>query len=112
MHHRHCTKLAERMHQLLLRELGQGIDTRRMLTEVLYARDVLLVCEALAGTEGALFARAFRRAAAGPSEDELARQASSLRRPELAAAAGPRWLAWLGLDHAFSRRSSSAPSAT
>ena len=111
MHHRHCTKLAERMHQLLLRELGQGIDTRRMLADVLYARDVLLVCEALTGTEGALFARAFRRAAAGPSEDELARRASGLRRKAPAGAA-PRWLAWLGLDHAFSSRSSSAPSAT
>ncbi len=116
MHHRHCTKLSERMHELLLRELGQGIDRSRLLLDVLYARDVLLVCEALVGTEGPLFARAFRRAMAAPSEDELARRASSLRRHR--ARPWPQALQSLirglvrGVAHAFTSRSSSAPSAT
>ncbi|MEY3296396.1 MAG: hypothetical protein RLZZ451_2444, partial [Pseudomonadota bacterium] len=90
-------------------ELGQGIEAPRMLAEPLYARDVLLVCDALAVTDGPLLARAFRRAAAAPEEGR-----STAPRPGTRA----RWTAWLGLApapqaaHAFSSRSSSAPSAT
>jgi hypothetical protein len=105
MHTRHCLKLADRMHALLEREIGQGLDRQRLLADALYARDVLLVCDALIATDGPLLARAFRRAAASPDEAAAGRRA-------------PRWAAWLGLAplspqvHAFSSRSNSAPSAT
>jgi hypothetical protein len=111
MHTRHCLKLADRIHALLERELGQGIEGPRLLAEPLYARDVLLVCDALLATDGPLLARAFRRAAAAPDESQSGTSPS-------------RWGALFGLgsslakDHgqvlrqAFSSRSSSAPSAT
>jgi hypothetical protein len=47
MHDQHRLQLANRMHLQLLRELGQGIDVRRMLGDARYALDVLLVCDAL-----------------------------------------------------------------
>jgi hypothetical protein len=107
MHTRHCLKLAARIHALLEHELGQGIEAPRLLADSLYARDVLLVCEALVATDGPLLARAFRRAAAAPEEG----QAPARRR-----ATPSVWGALLGLAplqaHAFSSRSSSAPSAT
>lgn len=109
MHTRHCLKLAARIHALLLQELGQGIEAPRLLAEPLYARDVLLVCDALAATDGPLLARAFRRAAAAPEEGPPAVPPPRTR---------ARWTAWLGLApapqaaHALSSRSSSAPSAT
>lgn len=58
-----CQELAERLHALLLERLGMGLDTRRMLREPLYARDVLLVCAAHPGTELAALAWAYRAAA-------------------------------------------------
>jgi hypothetical protein len=59
-------RIANRIHLLLLRELGQGIDRQRMINERLYARDVLLVCDARPGTDLASLAQHFRatRAAA------------------------------------------------
>jgi hypothetical protein len=59
-------RVATRIHFFLLRELGQGIDIEQMLNRELYARDVLLVCEACQGTELARLAAQFRavRAAA------------------------------------------------
>ena len=39
-------QLATRIHYALLREIGIGIDVGRLLKQPLYARDVLLVCEA------------------------------------------------------------------
>ncbi|MDP3084415.1 MAG: hypothetical protein Q8N44_12115 [Rubrivivax sp.] len=42
-------QIASRIHQRLRRELGQGIDAERLLADRLYARDVLLVCQALGG---------------------------------------------------------------
>ena len=56
--------IAERIGELLELELGQGIDARRMLNDALYARDVLLVCEARPGTELEILARHFRQAPA------------------------------------------------
>ena len=53
-------RIANRIHLLLLKELGQGIDLRRMMTEPLYARDVLLVCDARPGTDLASLAAHFR----------------------------------------------------
>jgi hypothetical protein len=57
---------ATRIHFELLRELGQGLDIERMLQSPRYARDVLLVCDAFAGTEMAQLAAQFRRAAPAP----------------------------------------------
>ncbi len=68
MHTRHCLKIADRIHHLLVRELGQGVDRQRMLRDALYARDVLLVCDALRETDAPFLARHFRRAAAAPEE--------------------------------------------
>ena len=72
MHTRHCLKLADRIHLLLVRELGQGLDRQRMLREPLYARDVLLVCDAMLLTDAPFLAMHFRRCAAGPDEAEQA----------------------------------------
>ena len=72
MHTRHCLKIADRIHLLLVRELGQGLDRQRMLREPLYARDVLLVCDALRLTDAPFLAMHFRRCAASPDEAELA----------------------------------------
>ena len=79
MHTRHCLKIADRIHLLLVRELGQGLDRQRMLREPLYARDVLLVCDALHLTDAPFLAMHFRRCAASPDEGELAAAAKSRR---------------------------------
>ncbi|MEY3251206.1 MAG: hypothetical protein RL227_179 [Pseudomonadota bacterium] len=111
MHTRHCLKLADRIHALLERELGQGIERPRLLAEPLYARDVLLVCDALLATDGPLLARAFRRAAAAPDESQ-----PGTRPSRWGALFG--WGSGLAKDHgqalrqALSSRSNSAPSAT
>jgi hypothetical protein len=62
MNTRRCLKISARMNGLLRRELGEGIEPARMLAEPLYARDVLLVCDALRGSELAELAARFRRA--------------------------------------------------
>jgi hypothetical protein len=62
MNTRRCLKIADRINALLVAELGQGIDRQRMLAEPLYARDVLLVCDALRGDLSSL-AQHFRTAA-------------------------------------------------
>jgi hypothetical protein len=53
-------KIAQRIHELLQRELAQGIEVPRMLAQPLYARDVLLVCDAVRGSELATLAQQFR----------------------------------------------------
>jgi len=63
MNTKRCLKTAERMNALLLHEFGQGVDGLRMVAEPLYARDVLLVCDAMPGTELAALAQQFRVAA-------------------------------------------------
>jgi len=86
-----CLQVAELMHDALRRELGQGIDSLRMVAEPLYARDVLLVCDALPGTELAGLARQYREAAA----EAPAPQAAAPPAPTPA----PRWFSpsrWLG----------------
>ena len=45
-----CLELAQRIDALLKPRLGLGVNGRRMLSDRLYARDVLLVCEAHEGT--------------------------------------------------------------
>ncbi len=118
MHTRHCLKLADRIDALLQHEIGQGIDRQRLLADALYARDVLLVCEALVATAGPLLARSFRRAAAAPEEGTP--QGQGAPTPPATGPRALRWAAWLGLEparaptlhQAFSSRSNSAPSAT
>jgi hypothetical protein len=70
-------KIAQRIDMLLQRELGQGIDVQRMVAQPLYARDVLLVCEALRGSDLALLAQQFREAAT-QGDDAAASQPGSL----------------------------------
>ncbi|HSW27536.1 MAG TPA: hypothetical protein VLJ62_32560 [Burkholderiaceae bacterium] len=54
--------LATRIHYSLLREIGQGVDVGRLLKHPLYARDVLLVCDACTGHDLRRLATAFRGA--------------------------------------------------
>jgi hypothetical protein len=63
MNTRQCLKIAIRINKLLLVELGHGIDPARTVAEPRYARDVLLVCEALRDGELPRLARRFRQAA-------------------------------------------------
>jgi hypothetical protein len=60
----HRLKLANRIHLGLMRELGQGIDLKQMLNSALYARDVLLVCQAYPDTELPHLSEQFREATA------------------------------------------------
>ena len=53
-------QIATRMHELLLREIGHGIEVERLLTRDRYARDVLLVCDACTGSDLARLAAEFR----------------------------------------------------
>ncbi len=62
MNQRRCLKIALRMNTVLQRELGQPVEAERMLTDSLYARDVLLVCDALRESELNTLAPRFRRA--------------------------------------------------
>lgn len=72
MNARRCLKIATRIGALLERELGLGVDAQRMLTERLYMRDVLLVCDAHRGSELAELATWFRRSAAEMPADGAA----------------------------------------
>jgi hypothetical protein len=69
MHRPSREQIANRIHLGLMRELGQGIDVKQMLRSALYARDVLLVCQAYPGSElqrlGAEFRLAGLEAAPG-----------------------------------------------
>jgi hypothetical protein len=55
-------QLAQRIHQLLLREIDHAIEVERLLADPRYARDVLLVCEAVPGGELPPLVRLFREA--------------------------------------------------
>lgn len=61
-HHR--LQIARRIHLELVRELGQGIDVKQMLHSALYARDVLLVCQAFPGADLQRLGEQFRQASA------------------------------------------------
>lgn len=69
MNARRCLKIASRIGTLLEQEIGVGVDAMRMLSERLYLRDVLLVCDAHPGHELAELARWFRRSAAEAPAD-------------------------------------------
>ena len=54
------TVLANRIDLHLRHQLGQGIDPVRALRDERYVRDVLLVCDAMLGTDLPKLARQFR----------------------------------------------------
>ena len=56
----HRLQIAQRIHQVLVREIDHAIEVERLLTDAHYARDVLLVCDALAGSEAPPLANQFR----------------------------------------------------
>jgi hypothetical protein len=119
-----CLKIATRIGTLLEHELGLGVDARRMLTERLYLRDVLLVCEAHRGSLAELaawFRRSAAESAAGSTGDGVAGSlAGGPADGAVHAAFDPATHAsaaasGFGLDSGFgysARRSSSPPSAT
>ena len=97
MNARRCLKIAARIGSLLETEIGHGVDATRMLTERLYMRDVLLVCDAYRGSALAELAMWFRRSAAESPPDGVA----------------PRSFALDGVfSYSAARRNSSPPSAT
>ena len=76
MNKRLCLKIARRVDTLLIEQLGEGVQAQRMLDDPLYARDVLLVCEAMSDPELPKLARMFQQAlveaeSAGPSREPL-----------------------------------------
>jgi hypothetical protein len=75
MDRQHRLQLAHRIHLGLVRELGQGIDIGQMLGSALYARDVLLVCQAYPAGELPWLGEQFRKASAEHSEPRAARPA-------------------------------------
>ena len=72
MNTRRCLRIAERIHVLTQGELGVGIDPQRMLSDVLYARDVLLVCDAQHGSDLSVLSQHFRVAANERSDQSIA----------------------------------------
>jgi hypothetical protein len=75
MDSQHRLQLANRIHLGLMRELGQGIDVKQMLGSALYARDVLLVCQAYPGSELQQLGEQFREATADLIERRAATSA-------------------------------------
>jgi len=67
--------IAQRIDLHLRRQLGEAVDMQRALRDERYVRDLLLVCDAMAGTELPLLARQFR-AAGRLMADERRQQAS------------------------------------
>jgi hypothetical protein len=91
--------IANRIDLGLRRHVGEGVDPQRTLHDARYARDVLLVCDALKGTDLPQLARQFRAAGApgAVASGFDTTMPARLFAPQRAAA---------------SNRSSSAPSAT
>lgn len=90
---------ANRIHLMLIRELGEGIDVSHLLRRPLYARDMLLVCDALDGTPLPELARRFRGLTPQADAAAPAHPPSTL-------------LPAHGTLGSLTRRSSSPPSAT
>ena len=76
MNTRLCLTLAARMDSALQRELGEGIDMARMLSDPLYRRDVLLVCDGHGAPELAEMAREFRAASQAADADATGHDSS------------------------------------
>jgi len=56
------TVIAQRIDLKLRHLLGEGVDSQRTISDERYARDVLLVCEAMKDTDLPVLARQFRTA--------------------------------------------------
>jgi hypothetical protein len=105
-------QLASRIQLLLFRELGDRIDIERLLVNDVYARDVLLVCDAIGTEEFMTLAARFREASRGDAAGGRAPQdtdwsgdtsgfgvshpaaAQPARRDDGWLAATRRWLRW------------------
>jgi len=106
MNTRRCLKVADRMNTLLVQELQHSVDCERMLADPLYARDVLLVCDAFRGADLASLAQHFRVAAAeeptskdsGSSQGKAktARDSEQRRRQRGAVSAPRTFGSWFG----------------
>ncbi|MBE7420012.1 MAG: hypothetical protein HS128_20105 [Ideonella sp.] len=70
-------QIATRIHYALKRELGCGIDVGRLLKQPLYARDVLLVCDACDDSDLRRLGKAFRGISAALLHDVSGIGASS-----------------------------------
>ncbi len=106
MDHHHRLQLAHRIHLALMRELGQGIDVKQMLHSALYARDVLLVCQAYPGSELQALGRQFSQSSVEARPQDQARRSRSSSDasglgPSKPAAAEELWDfdAFIGLGH-------------
>ncbi|MEO5734126.1 MAG: hypothetical protein ABIN96_09765 [Rubrivivax sp.] len=66
-----CLDLAGRIDLLLQQSIGVGIEPERLLQDSRYARDVLLVCDALDDGAGPQLARDFRAALGSPADAGL-----------------------------------------
>jgi hypothetical protein len=78
MNKRLSLKIALRVNTLLSEQLGEGVNAHRMLEDALYARDVLLVCDAMADPELRKLSRMFRQALLEASEAAPARGPMSM----------------------------------
>ena len=72
MNTRRCLRIAERIHALTRAQLGIGIDPQRMVSDALYTRDVLLVCDAQHGSDLSTLSHHFRVAANERSDESTA----------------------------------------
>jgi hypothetical protein len=69
MNRSRALRIGNRINLVLLRQLGVGVDVKRLIDEPLYARDVYFVCGGLPGTDLVALARDFRRALDEPDEE-------------------------------------------
>jgi hypothetical protein len=84
------TLIASRIDLKLRRLLGQGVDATRAINDTRYARDMLLVCDAMAGTDLPQLARDFRAA----GEQVAARRGGLAPAPRSFSAVAQRSLAF------------------
>jgi hypothetical protein len=69
MNQARLARIGNRINVELTRRLGQGVDVARLIDDAVYARDVLLVCDAHPGSDLDSLARHFRIAIAEPVDD-------------------------------------------
>jgi hypothetical protein len=68
--------------------LGQGVDQQRSLVDARYARDVLLVCDGMTGTDLPVLSKQFRQASQGVRIALPVLRAAVVTEPEPRSAAG------------------------
>ncbi|MDE2368888.1 MAG: hypothetical protein KGN16_07935 [Burkholderiales bacterium] len=105
MNKRRCHRVAGRIHLRLMAELGEGIDTERMVEDPLYARDVLLVCDALRGSDLAQLAVMYRAALRAEPRPEP----TAAPLPETAAAESTPPSTWGSIFNSVFGASSTSP---